>query len=261
MPMSPRLLRPRATGFNPKSISGLALWLDPTDSSTYTISTGVSAWNDKSGNGRNFLQDVGNNQPTLSTINGKTALSFNGTSQFLSSSSTLLTGNGGITLFQVAQGTFPGTAGHLFNHNTGASGADTNLICVEWRADQGSAWTFGTLRTRAKSLRSSTAYNADQRFDSIDVSGVGAVTVEAGFNSSSATNTSRWKGTASPSNSGTSDAGSEVGMTIGCRNNSTKSLFYTGLVGEVIAYARLLTAAEINRVQSHLSKKYGYTTS
>jgi len=25
MPMSPRLLRPRATGFNPKSISGLKL--------------------------------------------------------------------------------------------------------------------------------------------------------------------------------------------------------------------------------------------
>ena len=260
MPMNARLLRPLATGFNPKSISGLALWLDPTDSSTYTISTGVSAWNDKSGGSRNFSQGTGNNQPTLSTINGKTAFSFNGTSHFLSSSSTLLAGNGAVTFFQVVQGTFPGTAGHLFNHSTAAGGADTNLICVEWRADQGTAWVFGTLRTRVKSLRSNTTYNADQRFDAIDVSGIGAVTIEATFNASSAANVSRWKGTAALTTSGTSDAGAETGMAIGCRNNATKSLFYTGLIGEVIAYARALTASERNAVQSHLSKKWGYTT-
>lgn len=260
MPMSPRLLRPRSTGFNPRSLSGLALWLDPTDSSTYTISTGVSAWNDKSGGSRNFSQGTGNNQPTLSTINGKTAFSFNGTSHFLSSSSTLLTGNGAITFFQVVQGTFTSTAGHVFNHNTGAGGADTNQICVEWRADQGAAWIFGTLRTRVKSIRTSTVYNADQRFDSVDVSGAGAVTVEATCNASSAGNVSRWKGTASPTANGTSDAGTETGMSIGCRNNATKSLFYTGLVGEILAYTRALTASERNAVQSYLARKWGYTT-
>jgi hypothetical protein len=259
-PMSPRLLRPRSTGFNPKSISGLVLWLDPTDSSTYTISTGVSAWNDKSGGSRNFAQSTGNNQPALSTINGKTAFSFNGTSHFLSSSSTLLTGNGAATLFMVVEGTFTGTDAHLFNHNTAAGGADSNQISVQWRADQGSAWVFGTLRTRVKSLRSGTAYNADQRFDSVDVSGRGAVTAEAGFNASSATNVSRWRGTASPSASGTSDAGAETGMSIGCRNNSTRSLFYAGRVGEVIAYNRALTTAERNAIQSYLARKWGYTT-
>jgi hypothetical protein len=31
MPMNPRLLRPRASGFDPRSISGLALWLDAAD--------------------------------------------------------------------------------------------------------------------------------------------------------------------------------------------------------------------------------------
>lgn len=260
MGMSPRLLRPRASGFNPKNISSLALWLDPTDATSYTVDTGVSAWNDKSGGNRNFSSSVGNNQPALSTINGKTALSFNGTSHFLSSSSTLLSGNGAVTLFQVVQGTFTGTAGHLFNHNTGTGGADTNQICVEWRADQGSAWIFGTLRARVKSFRSSTAYNADQRFDSVDVSGIGAVTAEASFNATSATNTTRWKGTAAPTTNGTSDSGNEVGMSIGCRNNATKSLFYTGLVGEIVAYTRALTASERNAVQSYLSKKWGYTT-
>ncbi len=37
MPMSPRLLRPRATGFNPKSISGLKLWLDVANTSSLTF--------------------------------------------------------------------------------------------------------------------------------------------------------------------------------------------------------------------------------
>jgi len=54
MGMSPRLLRPRATGFSPKNISGLALWLDAADSSTlYTTDAGpvtaVSAPTDISG--------------------------------------------------------------------------------------------------------------------------------------------------------------------------------------------------------------------
>jgi hypothetical protein len=41
MGMSPKLLRPRASGFDPRSISGLALWLDAADtSSLYTTDAG-----------------------------------------------------------------------------------------------------------------------------------------------------------------------------------------------------------------------------
>lgn len=86
MSMSPKLLRPRATGFNPKSISGLALWLDASDSTSYTASTGVSEWRDKSGNARNFSQSTGNNQPavTANAQNGKTAFTFDGSNDSLS---------------------------------------------------------------------------------------------------------------------------------------------------------------------------------
>lgn len=52
MGMNPKLLRPRSTGFNPKSISGLALWLDASDLSTITLNgSNVSEWRDKSGAG------------------------------------------------------------------------------------------------------------------------------------------------------------------------------------------------------------------
>ena len=80
MPMNPRLLRPTASGFNPKSIAGLSLWLDAADASTITLSTGVSVWADKSGNGRNASQATGGKQPAYSsTINGKNVVTFQGT--------------------------------------------------------------------------------------------------------------------------------------------------------------------------------------
>ena len=37
MAMSPRLLRPRASGFNPRSIPGLAVWLDASKASSVTL--------------------------------------------------------------------------------------------------------------------------------------------------------------------------------------------------------------------------------
>jgi len=87
MPMSPRLLRPQATGFNPKSISGLKLWLDiaKTSSLTFNGST-VSQVDDLSGNGFHATQSTANNQPTYQATgaNGKPTLSFDTTDSITS---------------------------------------------------------------------------------------------------------------------------------------------------------------------------------
>jgi len=80
-PMSPRLLRPRASGgFSPKTIAGLQLWLDAADaSSVTTVSGAASQWNDKSGNGRHATQTTANNRPAYDgVIGGKAALTFDG---------------------------------------------------------------------------------------------------------------------------------------------------------------------------------------
>jgi hypothetical protein len=80
--MSPRLLRPRASGaFDPRSITGLEGWWDASDSTTITLVSGVvSQWNDKSGNGRNFTQSTGANRPAVITAgrNSRNVLSFGG---------------------------------------------------------------------------------------------------------------------------------------------------------------------------------------
>jgi hypothetical protein len=82
MAMSPRLLRPRATGFNPQSISGLAAWYDASVASSITLNgSTVSQWNDLSGNGQHQVQGSASLQPNYSATNanGKPALTTTGT--------------------------------------------------------------------------------------------------------------------------------------------------------------------------------------
>lgn len=88
MSMSPRLLRPRATGFNPKSIAGLKLWLDASNTSSLTLNgSTVSQMNDLSGNGFHATQGTANNQPTYQAtgFNSKPTLYFDTTDSITSS--------------------------------------------------------------------------------------------------------------------------------------------------------------------------------
>ena len=261
MAMSPRLLRPRASGFNPRSISGLALWLDPTDSSSMTIDTGVSLISDKSGTGRNFSSSVGNNQPTLTTIGGKTALNFNGTSHRLFAADaeiqTSLTGS--VSLFIVFEATFPGNATFLFSQVQSVGLSQRNEFNVGLSANQGSSWLFGTLRTRATSVRTGGNTNADQRFDSVDVSGRNVATLQADFTSSSVTSTAWRNNIAAPSSAGTSGPSGVVGLAIGFRNTATPDLFYVGRIGEIIAYSTAISTSQRLAVQSYLARKWSIT--
>ena len=90
MPMNNRLMRP-TNNFTPRSISGLALWLDASatgslfqDTNAATAATAnpnpVGYWRDLSGNGRHATQGTANNRPIISPDlrNGRMALRFDG---------------------------------------------------------------------------------------------------------------------------------------------------------------------------------------
>jgi hypothetical protein len=86
MPMSPRLLRPRATGFDPKSISGLVGWWDASDSSTVTLNAGrVSALANKVAGGPAQVQATAINQPLMvqGGRNGRDIIRYDDTGRFL----------------------------------------------------------------------------------------------------------------------------------------------------------------------------------
>lgn len=101
--------------FAPSDISGLNLWMDAQDSATLfsdtnctngTSSGTVACWKDKSGNARNLSGGTG---PTLTAnaFNSKTALRFNGSSQFLSrtTNTALAAGDDTYTIVAVWQST------------------------------------------------------------------------------------------------------------------------------------------------------------
>jgi hypothetical protein len=61
------------------------LWLDANDATTITIATGVSQWDDKSGNGRNVVQATSAQQPThgVATLDSKPVVNFDGSNDRL----------------------------------------------------------------------------------------------------------------------------------------------------------------------------------
>lgn len=60
-------------------------WIDPSDSTTVSLSTGVSQINDKSGNNRHATQSSGTSQPSLITaaLNSKAVIRFDGSNDYL----------------------------------------------------------------------------------------------------------------------------------------------------------------------------------
>ncbi|MGA1109957.1 MAG: hypothetical protein ACO3VO_00015 [Ilumatobacteraceae bacterium] len=86
MAMNNKTLRPKASGFNPKAVANLEIWLDAADTTTITLNSGnVSQWNDKSGKGRNFVQSTATKQPAYSTTYfAKGAVHFDGSDDVLS---------------------------------------------------------------------------------------------------------------------------------------------------------------------------------
>ena len=105
MGMSPRLLRPRATGFNPKSISGLAAWYDASNAASITLNgSTVSQWSDLSGNGRHQVQGSAVLQPTYNAtgLNSKGTLTTTGT-QWMQANAFESSASGNYTMFMVVK--------------------------------------------------------------------------------------------------------------------------------------------------------------
>ena len=95
MAMNNRLLRPRASGFNLRSLAGLVQWYDAADQSTMTLNgSTVSEWRSKVG-GVAVSQATASAQPTLtqSYYSGRSALTFDG-GDFLLNSSRFIKFNG-----------------------------------------------------------------------------------------------------------------------------------------------------------------------
>ena len=280
MAMNPKLLRPKATGFNPKSISGLVAWFDADDSSTFTLSgTAVSEWRDKSGNGYAVSQSTGNNQPARTgTVNGRATVEFDGTNDYLFSDGTGLSGaydgDKSITVFCVGQmhdsaeysvnplGTWvsfgSSLSGTPFWYMRSSAGAGTTQISI--RNDAGSTSGGVTAANLGPAANLSSG-----RGDFFICSGTSPSQGSSVLRSHNVL-TNVGDSIASPrSQQGaetTSAAARAAGnttsnrFTIGALGRNAFSDFYPARISEVLIYSRAIGSTERAQIVKWLSKKY-----
>ena len=82
-------MTPFYTGFTPRQIPGLALWLDAADSSTITGTSPVTQWRDKSVNNYSMTYTGSPTFRKTSALNNLGCITFNGTTSFNSGTDTM----------------------------------------------------------------------------------------------------------------------------------------------------------------------------
>jgi len=237
--MSPRLLRPLASGFNPKSIAGLSLWLDAADASTITVSTGVSVWADKSGNGRNATQAVGGKQPGYSNqINGRNVVRFLGTDDTMQIAANAAFNATSQTIIIAAR---QGTAGnHALWYKADSNGA--NGLITRYRTGT-TFWLYQQNDNSGETIVSNTVTNSNTNIWAT----VLEPAAQAGWVNGSAANTATLS-RAYDNNSG---------PWLGSRRDVGE--YFIGDIAEVLHWNRALSSSERSSVDRYLGRKWGVT--
>lgn len=251
MPMNPRTLRPyrkasAATSFSPASIPGLALWLDGSDSSTFTLNgSTISQWNDKSGNGRHFSQSTASLQPAPATSvkNGLGAVAF--TSDWMSGEDTYDIG----TLFLVWEQ--PSTASG--DPYPGIFSARTSL---SFKSNDGSlGLCFNAMDTNVDLLFADPWVTGSYVLNGSSASGAALPNYTLG-GSAMRTSPDRWQYLSVVFNSPVSGL---KPLVIGADTtiDTVSRAMQDGHIGEVIAYEGVLTPAQVAAVTDYLVTKWG----
>jgi hypothetical protein len=246
MGMSGRLLRPKATGFNPSSIGSLQLWLDGAAAETITtVSGAVSQWNSKVG-GVTATQTTANNRPEYraSGMNGKGALYFDGTNDQLNTTFNANSLSGYVTyaIAVIPDAAMVDTKANfeavLFARGSSANGVHVNTSSTPKR------WTA----SYRNALYNSTVGGAVAASSQIVLATIDATTFTVRVNGTQGTQAGTFA-----SGSNESDAIFQVG-----RDGAT-GRYFPGVIAEILLYSRTLTASELSSVEKYLAQKWGVT--
>jgi hypothetical protein len=246
MPMSARLLRPRQTGFNPKSIAGLVHWWDANDAASLTLNAGaVEAWTSKAGSKTVASQSTANNRPVTTTVNGKTALLFDGSNDGLDFTGTSRTNETWI----IAAAQTADQTGQRQMLSDGASGTGMSATKASVKLFEAAfgGFTEGTNRLRVQySITASTPLGPGV-FSVVRSAAAGGFLFIDGTQRTSAVDASTSFATSS------ADTMAKIGY-------YSSSLFqFQGWIGEILLYSRALSATERLNVERYLGKKWGIT--
>lgn len=252
MAMNPRLLRPLATGFNPKSIADLTAWYDGADSSpgSMTIVDGkVATWFDKSGNENNASQATGANRPTLTAGEqaGKSVLTFPGSPVFLATSLTLTPPFSIVAVIKQDARSLAPFIGPLTATNIGFGDVFVVSTSTDYNNGKWAAWgaardVYGNndasvvlVPVVVQSIVAGTSFPGDISFFANNSGGVATTQTAA-----------------------TAPGSTVDSMRIGARvGTGAQAEFFVGFIAELLIYSRALSATERAIASQGMYSKWG----
>jgi hypothetical protein len=239
-----------ALPFLPTNISGCALWLDASDTSSFSFSSGsnISQWRDKSGNGRN---GTASNSPVL-TLNQQAGLPVvtlaSASSQFFDFGNTLNLGTNALTIFFVGKTPLSVNQGFIGKSSSRGLAGRWFLIYepavgLYFAVDPAAAGTSNALTTFKSTAGQFAIYSAStDRTPSNYLYTNGRLVGSVAFSNST--------------NFSTTDK-----LYVGAYQDSTglaplAGYYYNGTIGEIIVYTGILSTAQRQQVEGYLAWKW-----
>lgn len=214
----------------PLTIEGLQIWVDASDETTITDSSGsVSQWDDKSGNGNHVTQGTPENQPSTGTrtINNLNTIEFNPGTELLSNTSFTLSEP--FTIFSVSESDNVTATNYVWADSNGSNVLYNNGGISAFSVFFGSVVTFATANSNGVPYI---------------VTVVGDSTDGIGRNGAALT-------------TGNAGAGSFDKFNIGNRDDFARD--WDGAIAEILVYNSALSATDRATVEEYLASKWGIT--
>lgn len=223
-----------------------AVWFDASDSGTITLASGdASAWNDKSGNGRNASQATSTKRPTLNaaSLNSLDTLNFDADDHLATASVTLHAGNW--STFAVARR---------------ASAVGLAAVCGQDNsAGERNAWylyTNGATAVTNAFNTSVNSFNANAPALTVTDWNILGGTVATGGGSL----IGYANGVAGTPTTVTGNVNAEaLALTVGARHAGTPDQPWTGDIAEIVLCASVLSQANREKMEGYLAHKWGLT--
>lgn len=233
-------------GFDPRSVPGCSLWLDAADASqvTFSSSTNVNTWIDKSGFNNNCSnQSLGSTITYPGTkVNGLNTVNFTAGCIRGAFNSSSVINTTDVTIFIVTVETAPNNNLRMFSLTTAANYQDdTANTMLVYCAPGNYQLTF--YRAGAMPTPYTVTQNVPFIYSLTQTSGTGSMWLNGGSNTTASITTSAFAVT---------------NYNIGTQYLANQN--YTGLMCEILVYKSLLTTSQRQQVEGYLAWKWGLTT-
>jgi len=260
------ILASSKSGFTPTSLPNLKLWLDASDATSITSSSGaVSAWNDKSGNGYNFAQSTATNKPTTGTRtkNSLNVIDFDGTNDYMQSTAAASVFNfmhntTGATIFIVWSPDVINKNNWLLDSTNsdalGSSGYGTAIYQQTTSAEMRQSTNNGSGSPASAPIRNNGG-------PTVAATNWYYITLKADTNNATAASRSLFRRNAG------SDTGTNTNTGTPSATNASQSLVLgaqaagafeplNGMIAEVIICSGILSGADITKTETYLAAKW-----